>query len=119
MLTLVHSTLGTLVIVLNLLSSLWLALLDRAGRAPAGHAITLLWAARLSLALQLGLGLALVAQGYVGMNLHYVGALAAATAAWLTGQRARRAARPARALALGQALVGLLALGAYLAGRAT
>jgi hypothetical protein len=113
MLTSIHSWVGTLVIGANAAVALWYGLRPVVG--SAGHWLLLL--ARLSLALQLLLGLSLVAQGYVGQNLHYLGAIGAAVAAWITAQQSRKASQPQRVLALGHGAVALLAGLAYLASR--
>jgi hypothetical protein len=113
MLTLLHSFVGTLVIVANLAAGLWYSFRNPPG--VVGSRLLLL--ARISLTVQILLGLALVAQGYVGQNVHYAGALAAVVVAWVTGQQAHTASHPYRVLAGGHLLVGLCATLAYLMGQ--
>lgn len=118
MLTLVHATIGTLVIVTNAIAALWLWLLVRWGRPLVGGALWALRAARGTLALQLVLGVALIGGGAVGRSGHYVFALAALGAAWYAFTAARRPGRfQPYASALGCAATAACALGAYLLGR--
>jgi len=118
MLTLVHATIGTLLIVTNAIAALWLGLLVRWGRPAVGLALWSLWIAQGALALQLVLGIALIGGGAVGRSDHYVFALAALGATWYAFTAARRPGRfRPYANALGCAATAVCALGAYLLGR--
>ncbi|NJM07529.1 hypothetical protein HC891_17105, partial [Candidatus Gracilibacteria bacterium] len=78
MLTLLHIITGALVILSNAVTALWLFELDRRAHTLTPPARFALWSGRATLMLQLLLGLVLVGSGYVGVNLHYLLALAAA-----------------------------------------
>lgn len=118
MLTLVHLYIGTLVILTNALAAIWLFLLDRWQRQLSRWSRFALFTARGMLILQVVLGLALIGQGAIVRQLHYVFAIAAIIATWVAYTRSRRAgAHALRTLALGCAATSLLALGAYLVGQ--
>jgi hypothetical protein len=118
MLTLVHATIGTLVIATNAIAALWLWLRTRWGMPLDSGALWALRLARGALALQVVLGVALIGGGAVGSTGHYLFALAALGASWYGFTASRRPGRLQRhAIALGCAATALLALGAYLLAR--
>jgi hypothetical protein len=114
MMTITHSLVGTLVVVVNGIAALWLFLLDRWGKTLGGGALAALWAARGILGLQVVLGVALVGNGAVGVSGHYLAALAALGAVWYAARRAATAPAPLRTLAAGCAATCVCALAAYL-----
>ena len=118
MLTYTHLVIGFLTIISNLIAALWIWLIDRWGYELVGGPLWALRVARGTLLLQLLLGIGLVGGGAVGQTGHYLFAMIAAVAAWFTHTSSQRpGANRLQVLAIGCAVVGLCALGAYLFGR--
>ena len=118
MLTYTHQTIGLLVVVSNLVAAIWIWLLDRWEHPLEGGPLWALRLSRATLLFQALLGISLIGGGAVGRTGHYVFAMVAIVAAWFTHTSSQRpGANRLRTLAIGCAVVGLCALGAFVFGR--